>query len=106
LLATERKPSTPTSDRLTVRLRVVSRAIADLVTPFQSAMLEVRSPGLEPINPEHSFSYPVPAGNSRNEDVVFIIPSSLRLDDAVLRIHYYNEQKEIPLGPPLRANRR
>jgi hypothetical protein len=64
LLTADRKPSTPTSDKLTLRLRVVSRAIADLVTPFQSAMLEVRSQGLEPINPEHPFSYPVPAGNS------------------------------------------
>jgi hypothetical protein len=69
-------------------------------------MLEVRSPGLEPINPEHPFSYPVSAGNSRDEDIVFIIPSALKLDDAVLRIHYYNEQKEIPLGPLPRANAR
>jgi hypothetical protein len=76
---------------------VVSRAIADLVTPFQSAMLEVRSQGLEPINPQHAFSHPVPAGKSRDEDIVFIIPSSLSLDRMVLRIHYYNDEQEIPL---------
>jgi hypothetical protein len=98
LLASTRTPATPASDKLTLRLRVVSRAAADLVTPFQSAMLEFRTPGLEPIDPEHPFSYPVPAGNSREEDVVFVIPSNVDLDRAVLRIHYYNELKEIPLA--------
>jgi hypothetical protein len=98
LLASTRTPATPTSDKLTLRLRVVSRAVADLVTPFQSAMLEFRAPGREPINPEHPFSYPVPAGNSREEDIVFVIPSDLDLNRAVLRIHYYNELKEIPLA--------
>jgi CBS domain-containing protein len=47
---------------------------------------------------EHPFSYPVPAGTSREEDIVFVIPSNLNLDRAVLRIHYYNERKEIPLA--------
>jgi hypothetical protein len=98
LLASSRTSATPTSDKLTLRLRVLSHAVADLVTPFQSAMLELRTPGLEPINPEHPFSYPVPAGNSREEDIVFVIPSNLDLDRAVLRIHYYNELKEIPLA--------
>jgi len=98
LLASTRTPATPTSDKLTLRLRVVSRAAADLVTPFQSAMLELRTPGLEPINPEHPFSSPVPAGNSREEDIAFLIPSNLNLDRAVLRIHYYNDLKEIPLA--------
>jgi hypothetical protein len=86
------------SDELTLRLRVVSRATDPLVTPFQSAMLELRSEGADPINPAHSFSSPVPAGSSREEDIVFIIPSNLNLDHAALRVHYYNEQKEIPLG--------
>jgi hypothetical protein len=99
LLGSERKRTTATSDELILRARVVSLAAADLVTPFQSAMLEVRSPGLEPINPERPFSYPVPAGNSRDEEIVFIIPSSLSLDRATLRIQYYNYQKEIPLSP-------
>jgi hypothetical protein len=40
LLGIDRKPDTSTSDELTLRLRVVSLALADLVTPFQSAMLE------------------------------------------------------------------
>jgi hypothetical protein len=97
LLGVDRKRSTSAKDELTVRLRVVSRAIPDLVTPFQSAMLEVRSRGLEPINPQHGFSHPVPAGKSRDEDIVFMIPSSLSLDRMVLRIHYYNDESEIPL---------
>lgn len=54
--------------------------------------------GMEPINPEHSFSQPVLAGDTREEDITFIVPSSLDLDRAVLRIHYYSEEKEIPLG--------
>jgi len=78
-------------------MRVTSRAMGDLVTPFQSAMLEVRSHALEPINPEHPFSYRVPAGNTREDDIAFIIPSDLDLEHTVLRIHFYNEQKEIPL---------
>jgi hypothetical protein len=69
-------------------------------------MLEVRSPGLEPISPEHPFSYPVPAGNTRDEDIVFRVPSDLSLDRAVLRVHYYNDQKEIPLNLPRRASPR
>ena len=34
LMAANRITATPTSDKLTLRLRVVSRAVADLVTPF------------------------------------------------------------------------
>jgi hypothetical protein len=104
LLAVDRKRSTPATDELTVRLRVVSLAIANLVTPFQSAMLELRSQGLEPINPQHAFSHPIPAGESRDEDIVFMIPSSLSLDRMVLRIHYYPDEKEIPLHLPSRVD--
>lgn len=98
LLKADRATATPTSDKLTLRVRVVSRAVADLVTPFQSEMLEVRSDGLEPIGPDRAFSYPVPAGDTRDEDVVFTIPRGLKVDGAILRVHYYNEVKEIPLG--------
>ena len=75
LLKADRVAATPTSDKLTLRVRVVSRAVADLVTPFQSEMLEVRSEGLEPIGPDRAFSYPVAAGDTREEDVVFTVPS-------------------------------
>jgi hypothetical protein len=67
-------------------------------------MLEVRSQGLEPINPQHAFSHPIPAGESRDEDIVFMIPSSLSLDRMVLRIHYYPDEKEIPLHLPSRVD--
>ena len=97
LLATHRRQTTPTSDELTLRLRVVSLAVVDLVTPFQSAMLEVRVPSEQPIHPQQAFSRPVPAGNTREEDIVFAIPSSLSLDHGTLRIHNFNEAKEIPL---------
>jgi hypothetical protein len=103
LLDIDRKRSTPETDQVTLRLRVVSRAIAPLVTPFESAMLDVRARGLEPISPQHPFSHPVPAGEGRDEDIVFIIPSNLTLDRVVLRIHYYNEEKEIPLKLFFRA---
>jgi hypothetical protein len=98
LLDIDRKRSTPETDVLTLRLHVVSRAIVPLVTPFESAMLDVHAKGLEPINPQHPFSHPVPAGESRNEDIAFMIPSNLTLDRMALRIHYYNEEKEIPLN--------
>ena len=78
---------------------MVSRAIAPLVTPFESSMLDVRARGLEPINPQRPFSHPVPAGQSRDEDIVFMIPSSLTLDRIALHIHYYNEENAIPLKP-------
>ena len=99
VLDIDRKRSTPESDQVTLRLRVVSRAIAPLVTPLESAMLDVRVRGLEPINPQHPFSHPVPVCESRDEDIVFMIPSNLTLDRMALRIHYYNEEKEIPLKP-------
>jgi hypothetical protein len=91
---------TPTSDDLTLRLRVVSMAAADLVTPFQSGMVEVRTQGHDPIHPQHAFSHPVAAGNSREGDIAFTIPSNLSLDHGTLRIQYFNEMKEIPLNLP------
>jgi hypothetical protein len=103
VLNIDRKRSSPVTDEVTLRLRVVSRAIAPLVTPFESAMLDVSARGLEPINPQHPFSHPVPAGESREEDVVFEIPSNVSLDRMVLRIHYYNEEKEIRLKYSSRA---
>ena len=98
LLAANRVTVTPTSDKLTLRLRVVSRAMADLVTPIQYVTLEVYAPGLEPIALEHPVSHPVPAGNTQEEDIAFTVPASLNLNHAVLRIHFYNEQKDIPLA--------
>jgi hypothetical protein len=106
LLASNRRQTTPTSDELTLRLRVVSLAVADLVTPFQSGMLQVRVPSEQPIQPQEAFSHPVPAGNTREEDIVFAIPSSLSLDHGTLRIQYFNETKEIPLSLPPRPNPR
>jgi hypothetical protein len=97
LLSSNRKQATPTSDDLTLRLRVVSLAIADLVTPFQSGMLEVRVPSEQPIHPQQAFSHPVPAGNTREEDIVFAIPATVSLDHGTLRIQYFSEAKEIPL---------
>jgi hypothetical protein len=102
LLAVDRKRGVSASDELTLRLRVVSLAMADLVTPFQSAMLDVRVDGQEPIRPQHEFSHPVPAKDHWDEDVVFTIPSSVNLAHAALRIEYYPETKEIRLDlPPL-----
>jgi hypothetical protein len=103
LLDIDRKRSTPETDKVTLRLRVVSRAIPPLVTPFESTMLDVRARGLDPINPQRPFSRPVPAGESRDEDIVFMIPTKVTLDRMILRIHYYNEEKEIPLKPVSRA---
>ena len=106
LLSSNRRQTTPTSDELTLRLRVVSLAVADLVTPFQSGMLEVRVPSEQPIHPQQPFSHPVPAGNTFEEDIVFAIPSSLSLDHGTLRIQYFNEAKDIPLSQPTRPNPR
>lgn len=100
LLATHVTPADSTAEKLTLRLRVVSHAVADLVTPFQSAMLELHLKDREPILPEHPFSHPVSAGSSREEDIAFVIPSGARVDHPTLRIHYYSEQKEIPLDVP------
>ena len=98
LLSVERKPGSSKSDELTVRLHVVSLAMEPLVSPFESDMLEIRSPGLQPINPSTSFRLPIPSGESRNQDVVFNIPQGLDLNRATLQIHYYNNQSEIPLS--------
>ena len=101
-----RKLGTSGSDELTLRLHVASLALPDLVTPFQSAMLEVRMAGEEPIKPQHEFSHPVSAGGHWDQDVVFSLPSDARQAHATLRIHYYPESKEIPLAlPPRTATR-
>jgi hypothetical protein len=55
LMTINRKRATPTSDELTVLLRVDSLAAANLVTPFQSGMVEVRTQGQDPIHPQHAF---------------------------------------------------
>ena len=99
LLAANRTTATPASDKLTLHLRIASRAIGDFVTPLQYVTLELYTPGLDPIALEHPFSHPIPAGNTRDEDIAFIIPATLRVDRATLRIHFYNEQKDIPLAP-------
>jgi hypothetical protein len=106
LLGINRKPSLSGTDELTVRLRVASLALPDLVTPFQSAMLEVRTEEQEPMKPAQEFSHPVPAGDHWDQDVVFNVPSNFRQTHATLRIHYYPESKEIPLDlPPRTATR-
>lgn len=106
LLSSNRRQTTPMSDELTLRLRVVSLAVANLVTPFQSAMLEVRVPSEQPISPQQTFSHPVPAGNTREEDIVFAIPSNLTLAHGTLRIQNFTEAKEIPLNLAPGANPR
>jgi len=98
LLSAERKPLAPTLDELTVRLHVASLATEPLVSPFASDMLELRSPGLEPIKPRAPFRTPIPAGEDRDQDVVFNVPTSLSLEKTSLHIHYYNYQKQIPLS--------
>jgi hypothetical protein len=86
-----------------VRLHVVSLATENLVSPFSSDMLDVRSPGLEPIDPKKSFHMSIPSGDSENQDIVFNVPASFNLEKAVLHIHYYNYRKQIPLALPSRA---
>jgi len=104
LLSIERKKQTSTSDQLTLRVHVISMAFADLVTPFQSTMVEVNLVGHEPIQPQHPFSHPVAAGTEWNQDIDFSIPSGPTLHGAALRIHYYPEAKDIPLDLPLLIN--
>lgn len=98
LLSAEREPVSSKGEQLIIRLHIESLATEPLVSPFESDMLEIRSPGLPPINPSTSFRTPIPSGNSRNQDIVFNIPQGLSLDEATLLIHYYNYQSEIPLN--------
>ena len=104
LLSVARKPVSSKRDELTVRLHVESLATEPLVSPFESDMPEIRSPGQQPINPSSPFRLPIPSGNSRNQDIAFSIPSSLHLEGATLQIHYYNYQNEIPLNLPPRKS--
>ena len=100
LLSLERKTVSPQSDELTVRLHVESLAMENLVSPFESDMLEITSPGLQPIKPKTPFRLPIPSGDTRNQDVVFNIPSGLSLNRTTLRIRYYNYQNDLPLSLP------
>jgi hypothetical protein len=104
LLSVSRKPISSKSDELIVRLHVESLATEPLVSPFESDMLEIRSPGQQPITPSSPFRLPIPSGNGRNQDIAFSIPSSLHLEGATLQIHYYNYQNEIPLNLPARKS--
>jgi hypothetical protein len=97
LLDVERKPASPSNDQLIVRLHIESLATAPLVSPFESDMLEITVPGLQPINPSTPFKRPLASGSSRNQEVAFRLPAGFRLQDATLRIHYYNYEHEVPL---------
>ena len=103
LISVERRRLSSTVDELTIKLHIASLAAPNLVSPFASDMLEIRSPDLEPIPPRTAFHTPIPAGESQNKDVLFNIPARLRLDRAFLHIHYYNYEKRIPLNLPPHA---
>jgi hypothetical protein len=98
LLGVERKQVSPEHDDLIVRLHIESLATEPLVSPFESGMLQITSPGLQPINPNKVFRLPLPGGSSRNQDIAFRVPADFRLQDATLRIHYYNYEHEVPLS--------
>ena len=100
LLSVARKPISSTTDELIVSLHVESLATENLVSPFESDMLQISSPDLEPINPKTRFHHPIPSGNSLTQNVVFSIPTRLSLNHTTLQIHYYNDQNEIPLNLP------
>jgi len=100
LLSVDRKPRSRTSDDLTVKLHVESLAMENLVSPFESGMLDLQSPGLAPVHPRNPFRSPLPSGSTRNQEIVFSIPTTLNLNHATLQIHYYNYQNEIPLDLP------
>lgn len=98
LIRMDRKPVSPTTDELVIRLHVDSLAMEPLVSPFESDMLALTGWEMDPINPKTKFRHPVPSGNSLNQDIVFSIPSTLDLNRTTLQIHYYNYQNEIPLS--------
>ena len=100
LLAVERKQVSPEDDQLIVRLHIESLATDPLVSPFESDMLEIRSPGSQPIKPSAAFRLPLPSGSSRNQDIAFRLPAGFLLKEATLRIHYYNYEHEVPLRLP------
>jgi hypothetical protein len=97
LLGVDRKPISSARDELIVRLRVKSLATENLVSPFESDMLEIKSRELQLTNPSIAFRHPIPSGSSLSQDIVFTIPTGLSLKHMSLRIHYYNYQNEIPL---------
>lgn len=98
LLGIERKQVSPQDDQLIVRLHIESLAMDPLASPFESDMLELRTPGLPPIKPSTPFRLPLHSGNSRNQDIAFRLPPGFPLKDATLQIHYYNYEHEVPLS--------
>jgi len=64
LLSVERKPMSPAVDELTIKLRVESLAMENLVSPFESDMLELAAPELTSLHPKTSFRHPVPSRRS------------------------------------------
>ena len=100
LLSVERRTGQSNGDELIIKLHVESLATETLVSPFGSDMLDINSPGLRPITPSTGFHQPIPSGESRDREIAFNIPTSLSLNQATLRIHYYNYESEIPLSSP------
>ena len=99
LVSVERRRQPSGSDELVVTLHVKSLALENLVSPFESDMLEIVGRGLQqPISPNVAFNLRIPSGESRDQEIAFNIPAGLSVDQARLRIHYYNYQNEIPLS--------
>jgi hypothetical protein len=97
LLSVDRRAVSSERDALVVKLHIESLAMDGLASPFESDMLDITSPGVQPIKPRAPFRFPVPSGTARDQEIVFGIPPSLDLNHATLRIHYYIYQGEIPL---------
>ena len=101
LLAANLAPETPESDALTLRIGVQSRTDYPVDLSSDSFSLEVNGGR---VKPEKFFTHRVPVHESRQEDVVFVIPP--RLSRAVLRIDVYGGNAEIPLDltPPISSH--
>lgn len=85
-MSVERKPGPSGSDDLTVKLHVQSLALENLVSPFESDMLELKSPGAQPINPTAAFRTPIPSGSSLDQTITFQIPAATSLEHTTLQI--------------------
>lgn len=90
-----RKTGRPKGDDLVITLHV-----ENLVSPLASDIVGLESLGSKSINPSTAFRRPMPGGTTLSQEIVFSVPSSLNLNDATLRIHYYNCEGEIPLSAP------
>lgn len=100
LVSVKRRPNTPESDLLRVKVRVTGRGRGTEATIVRAGMFMLLPEEAEPIRPEEDPVDTVYVDKVSDQDMIFVIP--IALTQATFRIQYFGDKANIPLDltPP------